>query len=87
MAYSASNPPIRTGGGLGGGPRTWMYQSTDIHTTVDDADYFTNGGDLGMKVNDVVTVVKTTATIGATLHVVTAISAAGAATVSAAILA
>mgnify|MGYP006195293551 CR=1 FL=1 len=54
---------------------------------VDAADYFSNGAALGMRVNDVVIVVKTSATIGATLHVVTAVTAGGAATVAAAILA
>jgi hypothetical protein len=40
-----------------------------------------------MRVNDVVIVVKTSATIGATLHVVTAVTAGGAATIAPAILA
>ena len=86
MAYVATNPAQVKVQGLGNGPSWWHYSSTDIHTDVDATDYFTNGSDLGMRVNDVVIVVKTSATIGATLHVVTAVTAGGAATVSPAIL-
>lgn len=86
MAYGATG--LRSLGlGLGAGPEIWLYASADIHTDVDAADYFTTGDAMGMKVNDIVIVVKTTATIGATLHVVTAVTAGGAATVSPAILA
>lgn len=87
MAYSTTLPPKCIGGGLGAGEQLWIYSSTDVHTDVDAADYFSNGDALGMKVNDVVIVVKTTATVGATLHVVSAVTAGGAATVTAAILA
>jgi hypothetical protein len=87
MAYSTSLPPKLAVPRMGGGNALWIYSSEDIHTDVDAADYFSNGDALGMEVNDVVIVVKTTATIGATLHVVTAVTAGGAATVSAAILA
>lgn len=87
MAYSTSNPPNKIADGIGGGKSLWMYASADIHTDVDAGDYFTNGDDLGMEVNDVVMVVRTETAIGATLHVVTAVTAGGAATVSSAILA
>lgn len=87
MAYSATNPPQLKVQGLGDGTSVWTYASTDVHTDVDAADYFSNGDALGMRVNDVVMVIKTSATIGATLHVVTAVTAGGAATVSPAILA
>ena len=87
MAYVVTNPPQLKVQGLGNGISTWVYASTDVHTDVDATDYFSNGSALGMRVNDVVTVVKTSATIGATLHVVTAVTAGGAATVSPAILA
>lgn len=86
MAYVTSNPPAAVTDGNGAGPAVWVYASEDVHTDVDAANYFTNGKALGMRVNDVVIVVKTTATIGATLHVVTEVSSDGA-TVSAAILA
>lgn len=87
MAYATTNPPNQIAEGVGSSPALWLYASTDVHTDVDATDYFSNGDALGMKVNDVVIVVKTSATIGATLHVVTAVTAGGAATVAAAILA
>lgn len=95
MAYATTNPPNIIGNpgiggpatGTGGGASLWIYTSADVHTDVDAAGYFSNGDALGMKVNDCVIVQKSTATIGATLHTVTAVTAGGAATVSAAILA
>ena len=87
MTYAATNPPRLIWTLPGGGGNGWVYKSADVHTDVDAADYFTNGHALGMRVNDVMTVVKTTATIGATLHVVTAVTTGGAATISPAILA
>jgi hypothetical protein len=87
MAYATTNPPVKLAGGIGGGPALWIYNSTDVHTDVDATDYFTNGDDLGMNVNDCVIVQKTDATIGATVHTVSAVTAGGAATVAAAILA
>jgi hypothetical protein len=87
MSYATTNPPIRVSGGIGSHQELWLYKSEDVHTDVDAADYFSNGDALGMKVNDVVIVTKTTATVGATLHVVSAVTAGGAATVTAAILA
>jgi hypothetical protein len=86
MAYAATNPPRQVVQGLAGSPSLWIYNSTDVHTDVDATDYFTNGDDLGLKVNDCVIVQKTSATIGATLHTVTVVTAGGAATVAAAIL-
>lgn len=87
MAYSTSIPPQCLVPSIGGGVSLWAYASTDVHTDVDAADYFSNGDALGMKVNDIVMVVKTTATVGATVHVVSAVTAGGAATVTPAILA
>ena len=87
MAYSASNPPALITQSVGAAPARWGYASTDVHTAVDEADYFANGAALGMRVNDVVIVVKTSATIGATIHVVTGVTAGGAATIAPAILA
>lgn len=72
---------------VGAGIALWAYTSTDVHTTVDDTDYFTNGDAAGMKVGDVLINVKSSATIGATLHSVQTVTAGGAATVSPAILA
>lgn len=87
MAYSTDNPPAKIAGGVGGSPALWVYNSADVHTDVDAAGYFTNGDALGMKVGDHVIVGKTTATTGSTLHFVTAVTAGGAASISAAILA
>ena len=88
MAYATTNPPKALVTGQGTGLQTlWTYASTDIHTTVAGAGYFTNGSDLGMKVNDIVLVTKTSATIGVTAHTVTTVTAGGAATIASAILA
>lgn len=87
MAYAVTLPPALIAQSVGASPALWLYASEDIHTAVDETGYFTNGNALGMRVNDVVIVIKTTATIGATLHVVTTSTAGGAATVSPAILA
>jgi len=87
MAYSVTIPPVQVASAYGGGPALWIYNSVDVHTTVDDVGYFTNGSDLGMKVGDMVLVGKTTATIGATIHYVSTVTAGGAASVESAILA
>lgn len=87
MAYATTLPPLCVGGGLGAGAQLWIYVSEDVHTDVDATGYFTDGHALGMRVNDVVIVVKSTATVGATVHVVSTSTAGGAATVTAAILA
>lgn len=87
MAYSTANPPIQTVQGIGTAPSIWMYNSTDVHTDVDAANYFSNGSDLGMKVGDVVMVSKTNGTVGTTLNYVSAVVEGGAATVAVAILA
>lgn len=86
MAYATTNPPKCLVHSIGG-PSIWYYASIDIHTDVDAADYFSNGDALGMVVGDIVFVVKTSATVGATLHSVSAVTAGGAATISPAILA
>lgn len=87
MAYATTNPPQLMVQGMGDGLSLWSYAHTDIHTDVDATDYFSNGDALGMKVNDTVMVTKTDATIGVTVHTVTVVTAGGAATVAAAILA
>lgn len=86
MAYSVSNPPVCVTPRIGSGPALWIYNSADIHTDVDGADYFTNGKKLGMRVGDHVLAGRTATAIGVTVHYVTAVTAAGA-TVSSAILA
>lgn len=87
MAYATTNPPQRMTSSIGSGGDAWYYASTDVHTDVDATDYFSDGAALGMRVGDIVFVVKTTATVGATLHSVSAVTAGGAATISPAILA
>lgn len=88
MSYATTNPPKLLLPRLGtDGVALWAYVSTDVHTDVDAADYFSDGYDLGMKVSDVVFVIKTSATIGATLHSVQTVTTNGAATISPAILA
>lgn len=88
MAYADGTLSKLSGNGPTGS-QLWVYTSPDAHATVSGSNYFPGKGtpgDMGLRVNDVVIAVKTTATIGATLHVVTETSADGA-TVSAAILA
>lgn len=60
--YSTSNPPVCVNPnplGTGVGPRLWVYTSTDADTVVRVSGYITNGGDLGMKVGDLVIHYKT----------------------------
>lgn len=84
MAYSVANPPaLKSPSPLTGAGQTWVYRSTDPAGTVDDADYFSNGSDLGMKVGDTVEVCDTDTSTTVTIHRVTAVTAGGAATVSA----
>lgn len=85
MAYSTSGLSLNSPG-VGSKPSVWIYTSEDIHTDVDAAGYFSDGVTRGMKVNDIVHVIKTTATVGATTHVVASVSGA-AATIAPAILA
>lgn len=87
MSYSTTNPPQMVTTRVGGGKALWIYVHTDVHTDVDATDYFSNGDALGMKVGDCVLVGKSTSTIGYTAHYVQTVTAGGAATVAAAILA
>ena len=82
MAYSTDNPPRcivpsvgKTGGAL------WYYADADAIATVRGADYFSNGDALGMEVEDVVLVVDEGASV--TVNRVSAVTAGGAATVTA----
>lgn len=58
--------------GVAGAPSLWIGYGTDVHTDVDAADFVSDGVTKGMKTGDVVIYVKTSATIGATLHSVVA---------------
>lgn len=53
MAYSTSAPPILLFQSIAG-VRFWYHASADATAATDTASFITNGGDLGMKVNDVV---------------------------------
>jgi hypothetical protein len=72
--------------GVGGAPSLWIGYGEDVHTDADAANFVSDGVTKGMKVGDVVIYVKTTATIGATLHSVVA-GTAPAVTLTPAILA
>jgi len=87
MAYATTNPPQKVAGGIGGGVSLWLYSSDDVHTDVDAANYFTDGAALGLKVNDIMIVSDTTTPFGATNHTVTVVTAGGAASIGAALLA
>jgi hypothetical protein len=55
MAYSTSAPPVlTTEGPLTGGGQVWYHSSADATAATDTAGFITNGGDLGMKVGDIV---------------------------------
>jgi hypothetical protein len=87
MAYVTAQLNQVSQGGVGNGPQLWVMTGTDIHTDVDAADWISDGDAKGLKVSDIVIYVKTTATVGATLHSVSAVTAGGAATLTPAILA
>jgi hypothetical protein len=72
---------------VGDGPGWWNLVGTDVHTDVDAADFFTDGDDKGMRVGDTVIVHDSTTPFGVTLHRVTVVTAGGAASIGAALLA
>ncbi len=67
MTYSVANPPALIASAVGGLARLWYYKSTDAIATVNTANYFTNGGSLGLKVGDIIFVIDTTNTL---VHIV-----------------
>ena len=71
MAYVTAQWNLLVGG-VGSAPSLWVGYGTDIHTDADAADFVADGVSKGMKVNDIVIYVKTSATLGATLHTVVA---------------
>ena len=68
------------------GAALWIYTNTDAHGDVDASNYFSDGSARGMKVNDIV-IVNDTDTDTTTIHKVDAVTAGGAATITAATLA
>ena len=87
MSYATSGLVRMAQAAGGGAPSLWTYTSDDLHTDVDATGYFTDGSVKGMKVNDVVMCVRTTTSPGVTMHHVSVVTAGGAATIGAAILA
>jgi hypothetical protein len=85
MAYSNTGL-FMTQSGVSGGPNTFVYRSTDVHTDVDASGYFSDGVTFGMKVGDVVIVQETDNTYATTIHSVASVSGT-AATIGPAILA
>lgn len=66
MSYSNAGLKLMVPG-VSGGPSLWYYSTTDAHTDVDAAGYFTDGADFGLKAGDVMFVDDTdTATL--TVH-------------------
>lgn len=53
MAYSTSAPPVLITQAIAG-VRIWYHTSADATAAVDASGFITNGGSLGMKVNDIV---------------------------------
>lgn len=86
MAYVSANWNV-VAQGVGNAPSLILAQGTDIHTDADATDFIADADAKGFKVGDFVIYQKTTATIGATAHVITAVTAGGAGTMSPAILA
>ncbi len=72
---------------MGDGAAMWYLTGEDVHTDADAADFISDGFAKGMKVGDTLVYVKSTATVGATLHSVASVTTGGAATLTSAILA
>jgi len=84
MAYATSNPPRLISQSVGAGTtpaastdggKHWLYIDADPLATVLAAGYFTDGHDLGMRLNDKVTVVDTA--LGQTKDCVVSLSTSG----------
>lgn len=77
MAYSTSTPPCMVQQGItyNGGPREWIYTTTDATATIDTSGYITNGGNLGMRVGDKLTVYISNGTITLVSYRVVSVSA------------
>jgi hypothetical protein len=71
MSYDTSNPPNLIVPGAPGSAAVWLYSSLDAHGTVEGAAYFSNALKIGMKLADIVIVVKSD-TGATTIHSVTA---------------
>ena len=78
MGYETSNPPrLMTSGGIDNSlPAIFLYSDADASATVRVDGYITNGGDLGMKVGDLVIHYDNNLGITSTLNVATVSSTA-----------
>ena len=85
MSYVPANLQKIAGNGPSGG-LLWYLTGTDVHTDVDADNFISDGAAKGMRVGDALIYVKSTTTVGATLHSVSVVTAGGAATVTPAIL-
>ena len=75
MAYSTSAPPVCILQAIAG-QRFWLHASADNTAATDASGFITNGGDLGMKVNDIVYHKdSTTDATALTMHKVVTVSA------------
>lgn len=82
MPYSTNNPPALLVQGVQNAyPATWVHQSADTGAQVQVGGFITNGDALGMKVGDIVQH-RNTATNITSRHVVVAVTANGAASLS-----
>lgn len=82
MAYATANPPRLISQGVGASSGSlWHYTDGDPIATVLGTDYFSDGDDLGMEVNDTIIITDETNTL---VHkgIVSAVTSGGAATVS-----
>lgn len=77
MSYVTTNPPrVLVQGAIGNStPTIWGYTSADAVGTVAGSQYFSNGKDLGMEVNDLVFVVDTATPLISTCRVKTVVAA------------
>lgn len=75
MAYSTSAPPQCILQAIAG-PSIWYHKSADATAAADTSAFITNGGDLGMKVGDIVYHKdSTTEATALTMHKVVTVSA------------
>lgn len=74
MAYSTSSPPQLITQAIAG-VKLWFHTSADATAAVDASGFITNGGSLGMEVNDlVIHKDSTTDATAATMHKVVTVS-------------
>lgn len=79
MAYATTNPPMMITQRVGAtGGAIWIYDSTDVSTTVDTAGYITDADDLGMKVGDIVIQTDTAGGTVGHIYCVNSVTAGGA---------